>query len=191
MVLLRMLAFRPAEAGIAAPAVEKRGAAPVRGVAQGYTGSGPKDGKEPPAQPKAAPPAGGAPGDDWRKVVEAISGSLGGIATQVASNCVIDGWDGDLLKLVLLPEAGNLASERTVERLQSALAGYYGRPVKLRLQPAGGKPLVQQAPAQLKAQERVQRQQEAERTIRDDPYVQALSAEFDAKVITDSIKPID
>ena len=175
MVLLRMLAFRPAEAGIAAPAVEKRGAAPVRGVAQGYTGSGPKDGKEPPAQPKAAPPAGGAPGDDWRKVVEAISGSLGGIATQVASNCVIDGWDGDLLKLVLLPEAGNLASERTVERLQ----------------PAGGKPLVQQAPAQLKAQERVQRQQEAERTIRDDPYVQALSAEFDAKVITDSIKPID
>jgi len=191
MVLLRMLAFRPAEAGIAAPAVEKRGAAPVRGVAQGYTGYGPKDAKEPPAQPKAAPPAGGAPGDDWRKVVEAISGSLGGIATQVASNCVIDGWDGDLLKLVLLPEAGNLASERTVERLQSALAGYYGRPVKLRLQPAGGKPLVQQAPAQLKAQERIQRQQEAERTIRDDPYVQALSAEFDAKVITDSIKPID
>ncbi|MBU0501389.1 MAG: DNA polymerase III subunit gamma/tau [Gammaproteobacteria bacterium] len=179
MVLLRMLAFRPADGwSVTAPAPERqRCAVPAK--------------REILAKAKAAPPAEGSISDDWHRVVEAISGSLGGMATQLASNCVVDGWEGDQLRLILLPEAGNLASERTVERLQSALGDYYGRPVKLRLQPVGSKPLVHQAPAQLKAQERVQRQQEAERTIRENPYVQALSAEFDATVITDSIKPID
>ena len=192
MVLLRMLAFRPDEGAPVEPVKQTKAGKP----APAYTPtSAPAQKKPTPTQPSQAqvvPTPKGSADDDWFKVVETLSSSLGGVATQLANNCVIDGWEGDQLTLTLMPEGASLESERTVERLRGALSDYYAKPIKLKLIPAGknDRPK-QQAPAEKKAEMRAERQQQAEQAIHNNPYVQALNEEFGATVINESIKPID
>jgi DNA polymerase-3 subunit gamma/tau len=115
------------------------------------------------------------------------------MAIQLAEHCTVDGWEGDTLRLVLLPGGMSLSSERTQERLVKGLSEYYGKQVGIKLLEPGkarsSQP--QQAPAERKAQERQERQRQAEREIQEDGYVQALQAGFDAQILGGSIRPID
>jgi DNA polymerase-3 subunit gamma/tau len=199
MVLLRMLAFRPAEQGAQPRFVPLAGAKTDMKTA------------EPPAQQQpqvvqavaeradsayaapavAATTSDPAATDDWHQITAAIAPALGGMATQLAENCLLKGWQGDSLVLSLLPSGNSLAGERSVERLQRALSEYFRRDLKLRLEPVAAVAQRQQSPAERKADQRAGRQRQAQEEFHANPYVQGLSRDFDAAVVNESIKPIN
>ena len=75
-------------------------------------------------------------------------------------------------------ERETLRAPANGEKLQAALADWLGRPVRLEME-AG---IAQDSPARREAAERARRQAEAERTIQDDPLVQAQMAHTAASV---------
>ncbi|MBF0255708.1 MAG: DNA polymerase III subunit gamma/tau [Gammaproteobacteria bacterium] len=207
MVLLRMLAFRPAEQGaqprfvplagdkIAAKTEIKNSESLARSqhqqqpqVAQAVAERA-DSAYAAPAVASAAAQA--AADDDWHQITAAIAPALGGMATQLAENCLLKGWQGDSLVLSLLPSGNSLAGERSVERLQRALSEHFRRDLKLRLEPVAAVAQRQQSPAERKAEQRAERQRQAEEEFHTNPYVQGLNRGFDAAVVNESIKPID
>ncbi|QFY88221.1 DNA polymerase III subunit gamma/tau [Magnetovirga frankeli] len=207
MVLLRMLAFRPAGQGA------QPGFVPVSGVKTAEKTPEPQPRPLPPSQsrsqphpaqavaertdsayaaPAAVPAAASAAAeDDWHQVTAAIAPALGGMAMQLAENCLLQGWRGDTLTLSLLPSGNSLAGERAVERLQRALSEYFRRDIKLQLKPLDAAPQQQQSPAERKAEQRAEHQRRAEDEFQANPYVQGLSRDFDAAVVNESIRPIE
>jgi len=201
MVLLRMLAFRPGSSKAAGSAVATKSATPV---------STPKPIEAPPAPSRPAPqpttPRQQVPPQaqaetqsqlqsssetvdlsQWIQVVDSLK--LGGVAKQLANNCVFGSWDGQRLILHLDPAHKQMRVSSSEQRLQKALSEYLGAPVKLEIS-IGQKPAAA-TPAQLQAQARADRQREAEEAMANDPLVQAMEEQFGAKVIADSIRPID
>jgi DNA polymerase-3 subunit gamma/tau len=113
------------------------------------------------------------------------------MATQLAENTRLQGWEGDNLVLSLAPVAERLRNDKTVERLRQALADYYQRPLRLRLEIASAETGGEQTPAERKAALQAERQRQAAQEVADSPLVQALVSAFDAKVIPESIQPLD
>lgn len=74
---------------------------------------------------------------------------LGGIAKQLANNCVYDYWDGVTLSLKLDQAHQHMLVGSTEQRLHKALEAYIGRELKFKIEPES----VQSAtPAKLQAQ---------------------------------------
>ena len=122
----------------------------------------------------------------WHQVVDQLS--LGGIAKQLANNCVYDYWDGVTLSLKLDQAHQHMLVGSTEQRLHAALQAHVGRELKLKIAPE----TVQAAtPAKIQAQAVFDRQQAAEVAIREDPMVLALEARFGAAVIPGSVRPVD
>jgi DNA polymerase-3 subunit gamma/tau len=190
MVLLRMLAFRPVEVGAVGqhpPAAQKKSPRP----ADDRPLTAAVEPEPPVVAGQSAQLSPGRAADDWHGVTAAIAPSLGGMATQLAENCLFKGWLGDALVLTLLPSGGNLASERAVARLQRALRDHYQRDLTLRLESADGASQTQLSPAERKAEQRVERQRQAVDEFHENACVQGLQQRFDATVISESIKPIE
>ncbi|AKH20060.1 DNA polymerase III subunit gamma/tau [Sedimenticola thiotaurini] len=122
----------------------------------------------------------------WHQVVERLS--LGGIAKQLANNCVYDYWDGVTLSLKLDQAHQHMLVGSAEQRLQVALQQFLGRELRLKISPD----TVQAAtPAKLQAQAVADRQRAAEVAIQEDPMVLALEARFGARVIEGSVRPVD
>ncbi len=81
----------------------------------------------------------------------------------------------------------HLGSEKVVQSLQSALSSRLGYPVKLDLHKAS-EPVRSVAEAAQRA--KVNRMSEAERAIDEDPTVQEIKKKFGAKIVSDSIQPL-
>ncbi|MES9958255.1 MAG: DNA polymerase III subunit gamma/tau [Sedimenticola sp.] len=202
MVLLRMLAFRPADGGGAVaetPRPKPRATAePTRPApsrpqpvqAAPAKASAPAATSPARAEPAAVEPAQAAGTNvdlsDWINVVEAMS--LGGVAKQLANNCSFDSWDGSNLKLNLDPTHQHLQVGTTEQRLIKALSEYLGTPVKLTIEVS--KP-DSATPAQLQAKAKADRQREAEAAMAGDPLVQAMEEQLGAKLITESVRPVE
>jgi DNA polymerase-3 subunit gamma/tau len=82
-------------------------------------------------------------------------------------------------------ESESLSQGAARERLQTALQGA-GHNVKLVIEIGR----VNDSPAQRNAAVQAQRQKAAEDLIQNDPMVQSLMRDFDAKIVPGSIKPI-
>ncbi|MDX1250951.1 MAG: DNA polymerase III subunit gamma/tau [Gammaproteobacteria bacterium] len=202
MVLLRMLAFRPAETEMAATtpvAAARQGAtvaAPVRQTATPAAVQGSTVRDMPPQSAKVAMQpdvmvmqqamsAPAAKEDDWATVIEALR--LDGMARQLAANCTLKNRDGENIHLTLAPTHASLRNKRMEERLQQALSQHYGIAVKLTIDigaPQGD------TPALIREQRELDRQQAAVEAIRGDPNVHALQESFNARVVPDSIQPV-
>jgi DNA polymerase III subunit gamma/tau len=168
MVLLRMVAFRPAGAG------EPRSAAPAATPA--------------PAEPRAAAPvtapAGATPADKWGDVVGQLG--LAGLVRELASNTTLESSaDGDVVLVLEESRAKLLSREREAE-LKAALEKYYGAAVRLTLRV--GRPAAE-TPAQERTRLQDERQQAAVQAIAEDPNVRALQEKFNARVNPASIRP--
>ena len=204
MVLLRMLAFRPADADAATPAGNRGNPQPVKkkaseSVAPNARSEAPgaaaptcrapmqaAPSKPSPAAPVSAPEGAKVEFRHWHQVVEGLS--LGGIARQLANNCVYDYWDGVTLGLKLDQAHQHMLVGSTQQRLQQALEQYIGREVKLKIVPA----TVEAAtPARLQAEAAADRQREAEIAFAGDPMVQALEEKLGAGVVAGSIRPLE
>ncbi|HUR40115.1 MAG TPA: DNA polymerase III subunit gamma/tau C-terminal domain-containing protein, partial [Verrucomicrobiae bacterium] len=167
MTLLRLLAFRPGEAGSTQPAGagSTTAARPVAGGA------------------RAAPLAGDA---GWPARVAALE--LEGFAKQLARHCGWSGREGNVVRLSLDDKMKHLLVEDRRMGLEQALSRQLGEPIELRIEPAANPGMT---PAKADEQKEIDRQRAAESAIEADPMVQALKDKLGAKVRAGSVQPVD
>jgi DNA polymerase III subunit gamma/tau len=193
MCLLRMLAFRPARAGeMPAPTP-----APIANKA--------------PAPPRPPPPARAAPPhptpaqnlqksqsaqsvnsyamasagvDEWSALID--NAGLRGPAGQLARHAALIGIEGDIVRLALKPVHEHFSSPALIAQMEERLSSTLGRPIRVRFDKAGAA----DTPAEAAARERSNRQSAAERSLGEDPAVQALLRDFDGRIVPASVKPV-
>jgi DNA polymerase-3 subunit gamma/tau len=171
MVLLRMLAFTPAQVrGAAAPAPED---APTASAAPATASQAPS------ASPVTAPSA-----EEWPELIEELR--LTGLVRELALNCAFVEYRDRVLSLSVAPQFERLHNKKSEQRLQEALRGRYGAGLRLRIQ-ASAEALHSSPSAQSAAQERA-RQRQAELLIESDDTVRALRETFGARVEDVSIR---
>ncbi|URL57233.1 DNA polymerase III subunit gamma/tau [Luteibacter flocculans] len=205
MVLLRMHAFRPADAAQGASTVRESApapsAAPRARPAPPAPAAAPAP-RAPPAQaapaPVAAPTPAPAPAPqrpiaigadglpDWHDIVERAN--LRGPIGQLAQNCSLREIDGESMVLALTPSHMHLAVEPLTSQMEEKVSHALGRRVRFRFVADRGN---LGTPAERRAQALSDAQAHAEASMETDPLVQTLKREFDARVIPQSIKPVE
>ena len=119
---------------------------------------------------------------DWPAL--AVDLPLKGISYQLAFNSELMALEGNTLKLnVPVPQ---YAESSQVAKLKAALAEKLGQNVDLVVEVGPARRTAAARDAALRAQ----RQQEAERELSADPFVQSLIREFGASIVPGSIRPI-
>jgi DNA polymerase-3 subunit gamma/tau len=119
---------------------------------------------------------------DWPAL--AVGLSLKGISYQLAFNSELVAIEGGTLKLsVPVPQYAETAQ---VARLKTALAERLGKAIEVEVVVGPAR----RTAAALDAVARARRQQEAEREIGTDPFVQSLIREFGASIVPGSVRPI-
>jgi len=205
MVLLRMLAFRPEGSGVggkgdsrgssravkaATPATRSRSGGEPQTVARAAEATDPAAAAvvEPVVQgaPPADEPAGGVVDlSEWDQVVGGLG--LGGIASQLAGNCLFQSWDGSVLRLRLGASHSNLRVVSSEQRLKKALERHLGASIRLEIEV--GKLEAGLTPAQRQAEQTAERQQDLEESMARDPLVQSMQEQFDARLVPGSVRP--
>jgi len=177
MVLLRMLAFRPVEE-------RGRGAVPPPPAAAARTLQFSPAPVASPSAPKTAP---AAVGDiDWPSLITRLP--LQGVVRALAQNCALLRREGTVLHLALAPAHASLRNPRAEERLQEALSTALGERLKLQFtatQPPAETPAARQDRT---AQERLRAAEEA---IARDDNVRTLQETLGARVVPESVRPLD
>ena len=210
MVMLRMLAFRPDggdSAGRAKSAAARSNVSPARKaraaaeappkamqaepspeprpakVLQSVAEKPPIEAVEKEVQPQTTP-SDESSAADWDNLIAVLS--LGGIASQLAANCVPKTMTPERVFLTLSEDHQALKSEMSVKRLHEALKGHFGDAVELEIEI--GEP-VADTPARRKAREEEERLAEARSQMAEDPFVKAARKQFGAQVLDDTVKP--
>ena len=209
MPLLRMLAFAPETSGrprstgqaapvrqVAAPsqagsksaAMERPGAAPAprEQFVVVQTQAPNAQSNVPPSPQAAAAPAPVVGNVDWHELVGQLK--LGGMARMLAQHCEITAHDANRMELRVHEAHRHLLEKPYRDKLQSAVEEHFGRRVRLEftLGDATGN-----TPAERADQERQTRQRGAIEAIDRDPFVRELVENFDARVIDESIRPVE
>lgn len=168
MVLLRMLAFRPAT-GVDAKQ-DLRALAKVRSSEAGI-------GSE-------ATPETNASAGDWASVVERLK--VDGLVSEMAHNSTVESLANGGMVLSLDQSCAQLYNKEREAALRVALEEFYGTPIQLNIRvsrPNG------ETPAQKRSRIEDTRQRAAAESIYSDPNVKALEERFDARVNPASIRP--
>lgn len=169
MLMLRMLAFKPQTTEtvtIKAAPVAK----PVATVAL--------------STPSHASPAQTNDGNqDWNSIIARLN--LTGPSKALANNCALEFVDDKTCSLLI--DSGIIRGALAEETLQKALQSYYDKPIKLVF---NSQKAAIDTPAKQQQKAQQDRQQAAVDSINADENVLALKAQFDARVLPDSIEPI-
>jgi len=190
MILLRMVAFRPADAGVAhtsvpvaAPvpktttpvAMTPQTASPVMATAKPVAVA--------PAKP-TVPQSPDTPGTKWNDVVAQLG--LTGLLRELANNTMLESHADGVMSLTLDESHAKILNKEREEELKKALEKYYGAPMRLKMNL--GRPSME-TPAKEKSRVQDERQQAAVQAIVEDPNVRALQEKFGARVNPASIRP--
>ncbi|MGD8680425.1 MAG: DNA polymerase III subunit gamma/tau [Lysobacterales bacterium] len=211
MTLLRMLAFRPAAAAPAGtapgsdPAKARSGAArrpqaatrtaakaASKAAAQATPARAPTaepDVRSPQTKPtQAEPPAVTRPesGSDWLSLLQQLN--LSGQVRELARNVQLKSRSEDRWDFVIAPALRHLGSETCVSRLSRAISDHTGHSVSVRILDEEGGNLM--TAAAMEERHVRMTMSEAEKAINDDPTVKALQERMGAKVVDDSIQPL-
>ena len=180
MILLRMVAFRPAAAG------EVRPVAPATAAPAPKQASTDSRDTAPMAAPVTAPvaPSAAAPADKWGDVVGQLG--LAGLVRELANNTTLESYTDGGMALVLEESHAKLLNKEREAELKAALEKYYGGAIRLTIRV--GRPAVE-TPAKEKTRLQDERQQAAVQAIAEDPNVRALQEKFNARVNPASIRP--
>ncbi|NII10302.1 DNA polymerase III subunit gamma/tau [Oleiagrimonas sp. C23AA] len=219
MCLLRMLAFRPADGEESAPvpSTPTPRAAPAPSAGRSASGGGapaarasaprqaapapssaspaaPAESGQRVAEPATAPVPAPAPmkladGElpDWGMLIERAG--FGGPVRMLAMHATLVSFEGELMTLALEPQYINLAVEPMTGQMEESLANALGRKVRLHFRKMS-EPSAD-SPAARAERQRAERQAEAEQSIKDDPLVQTLERDFDARVVPQSVRPVE
>jgi DNA polymerase-3 subunit gamma/tau len=212
MTLLRMLAFRPvsAESGssgtgplkVAKPAVSKTrqpaqakpaAARPATRSAGGQDADGQREpelfsspcGTPPPDRPQAARTS--SPADaDWMSLQGDLD--ISGQVRELARNVQLQSRSDDRWDFVITPSLRHLGSQNCINRLGQAISQKVGHAVAVNLIDSDSSEL--KTAATLDKHENLQNMSEAEKAINDDPTVKALKEQLGARIVEESIQPL-
>ncbi|HEY6455207.1 MAG TPA: DNA polymerase III subunit gamma/tau [Steroidobacteraceae bacterium] len=169
MTLLRMLAFRYAGSGQAASPPAAALPAGTAAVAKPAAG-----------QATRAP---AAPGGDWATMVGDMG--LSGAVRSLALNCQFVAHREGVIRLALDARYQAGKTPGIEAKLQQALNGYFGGPVRLEFVAESAA----ETPAQVQERERGAAMVAARQAFGADPTVKALQERFGATVLPDTIRP--
>jgi DNA polymerase-3 subunit gamma/tau len=113
---------------------------------------------------------------------------LGGMARMLAQHCSLETIDGERVRLRIAEAHRHLLEKPYREKLHSALDEHFGR--TLHIDFAIGE-AVGLTPAEAGERDRQARLRHAVQSIEQDPFVRELVENFDARVVDESIKPIE
>lgn len=127
-----------------------------------------------------------ADADDWHSWV--TSSGLKGPVRVLAEHCGFVACSGGELVLALSPEDELLRKPALVEQIAKALEGVFGGAPRLRFEEADG---AGDSVRERNQRARDDRQAKAEQVFMNDPQVQHLIQQHGAKLVPDSIRPLD
>lgn len=121
----------------------------------------------------------------WREQFDRFG--FAGLLRSICSHCVLAKVDGQTLYFHIDPDNANLLNESHKERFEKALTAYFNCPIRIDLQITA---VGQETPAEYA--ERQRREQLADLTalIHADPVVQQLLQEFEGRIDDSSIRPL-
>ncbi len=122
---------------------------------------------------------------NWHEIVSALQ--ISGLARTLAQHCELRTIGEREVLLRLAPAHSHLQMKPGPDKLQLALAEYFGRPLLLRFELADNEI---ETPAVAAGRERQDRQDRATAAIEQDAFVRDVIETFDASVIESSIKPL-
>lgn len=201
MVLLRMLAFRPAgtEVTSSTPAAVTPTPKPAP-VSKPSTAS--TETAKPASDTTAAKPesvanvAAQAPvakavaptqvSQEWHQIVADLQ--ITGVMQQLVAHCILQELTDDQIRLALATTSAPLLNKEREASVHDALQSYFGRPLKLHIEI---KDVEGESPASREARLHAERQAEAEAAIENDPNVQSIVDAFDGQVQPNSVQPIE
>ena len=207
MALLRMLAFRPAGMEASAPPVpsasggadnkSRSGTSSPAKAARATSGtrlsSGPQETQTMPrrvSEPEAAPSlpeaAAAAAEGDWISLARQLK--LSGQARELARHVHLKARTDHEWDFIISHSLRHLGSPGCVDRLGKAIAEHVGHPVRVRL--VDSEDAIFPTTARLEEQELHRRMTDAERSIDEDPVVKTLKERFGARIVEDSIQPL-
>jgi DNA polymerase-3 subunit gamma/tau len=181
MVLLRMIAFRPASTmdDDREPGDRPERAGNVTGVAAREVGSPAKKPVEGNALDALTP-------ESWPRFLEQLG--LLGIVYNIASHCELQRRRGNRLSFVLDAANASLFNDGHRDKIRLALENYFGQRVEVSID--AGEP-ERETPAMRRERLAVERQRKAVAEIESDPQLQQLIARFDGELDPASIVPTD
>ena len=194
MVLLRMLAFRPAWVGVQSATPGGTVAAPVHESEAGKVEPEQAAAKQAasvqrprPAsvEQRSAPVKGKAVTQDWRQILEGLA--VSGLVRQLAANCLLLAQDGNTIRLGLDDGHKQLLNPKAEQRLQQALGEYFDADIRLEIETYTDDST--ETPAQAATREKNERQRQAEQSVEEDGFVQAMKETFNAEIVPGSVRP--
>ncbi len=192
MTLLRMLVFRPVtgnEAVAAKPVAGGAGAASkARADFEAMQDAGTPTTTVTAATDKTTKPVqvvGSASNQDWPNLQADLN--LSGAAKELARNIQLQSTDQHNWKFLLLETLEHLSSKSAIQSVQSAIAAHLGYEVSLEIHTASS-PV--QSLATANDQLEKNRINDAERAIEQDATVQEIKKKFGAKIVPDSVQPL-
>lgn len=126
---------------------------------------------------------------NWTQIIAELK--LSALTRQLAENSGLVKYEQDTVHLSLSPELGHLATDNCKQKLQMALSKKLGQAVKLLFADASEAITVGPTLAVERAEHQAVKQQHAVESIHNDPTVEIIKNTFNARIIENSIKPID
>ena len=192
MTLVRMLAFRPGDAGDEpqrAPSIQRPASASAspQVQAQATTARAPNGGSPgAPASASSSPKASADPDASWSDIVAALD--LQALARQLANHCVLLGRKGAVVRLALDPRNKMLRTKQAEEKLAQALSRYFDEPIRLEFEVAVAAGT--ETPAQAGQRSSLEELEAAKRALESDPGARALRERFGATLVPDTVRPV-
>ncbi|MDM7322578.1 MAG: DNA polymerase III subunit gamma/tau [Gammaproteobacteria bacterium] len=122
----------------------------------------------------------------WHRLLPRLE--LKGMALMLAENSELVGQNGPQISLRCPPSHASLRTPLAEESIRKALSKVLGMEVRLRYEE--GRP-VQNTPAQVRKQQEETRQLGAVESLRNDPVVRKLEERLDARLVEESVRPLD
>jgi DNA polymerase-3 subunit gamma/tau len=192
MTLLRMLVFIPASGNGQEKAAPTTAPATQRPDKPSPVQTKPIAQAAPPAQATeqrapVAPPSRSLPEDaTWSQMVAAMR--LEGLVRQLAANCALTARTENRIQLTLADSHSSLYNKKLEDRLHQALKELLGKPVVLEIIVGS---VVSETPAVQERRQAEDKLDAAKQSIEKDSNIQALKDAFNARVIPESIRPVD
>jgi len=190
MILLRMIAFRPADAAerivpesTTAPSI-KANATPAKSDQAVKEASA-----SPPTKIVSSELPRKAADAEWDKIpwADVVSGlGLTGITRELVSNTSMESYHNNVLTLTLEKTHAKLLNKDREEEMRKALEAFHGAPIRLKVEL--GLPS-KETPAKEKLRVQDETMQAAMQAIEGDPNVRAFQEIFDARVNPASVRP--
>jgi len=188
MVMIRMLAFKPASAGEASTKTQTL--KPATNTSTSQTTSKPvaQAVVNKPAEPISEVAVNNTPAKkvdgNWQSMIEAMG--LKGLTKELAGNCVIKSQTDIKLELALATSQEHLLNPSQKTRFEQAIKTYLGTEVELSIMIENSD---NETPTEANARVGRERQKAAENSMNSDSGVQSLLDTFNGAIDQDSIQP--